>query len=135
MSNNTGNTLLAILTGAAIGAGIGILFAPDKGSNTRTKFKDGLDDAKNGIKNKFDQASLQLGDNFAVAKFDLEGAYQDLLSNISYKTEEVISFLEEKLAELKRQNAKLHKNEDSTKFDLPKPDSANFTANADTPIY
>jgi gas vesicle protein len=32
MSNSTGNTFLALLTGAVIGAGIGILFAPDKGS-------------------------------------------------------------------------------------------------------
>jgi gas vesicle protein len=136
MSNNTGNTLLAILTGAAIGAGIGILFAPDKGSNTRIKFKEGLDDAKDGIINKLDQASLQLGDNFAIAKFDLEGAYQNLLSNISYKTEEVISFLEQKLAEVKKQNAKLHKNVDSTNYDLPKLDAPNFTStNVDPPIY
>lgn len=136
MSNNTGNTLLAILTGAAIGAGIGILFAPDKGSNTRIKFREGLDDATNGIKNKLDKASLQLGDNFAIAKFDLEDAYQDLLSNISYKTEEVISFLEEKLAEVKKQNAKLHKNVDSTNFELPKIDAPNFNStNVDSPIY
>ena len=31
MSNNTGNTLIALLVGAAIGATAGILFAPDKG--------------------------------------------------------------------------------------------------------
>lgn len=109
MSNNTGNTLLALLTGAAIGAGIGILFAPDKGSKTRGKIKDGYDDAKNDLKNKFDNASLELKDKLTSAKFDLEETYEELVSNMSHKTEDVISFLEEKLAELKRQNAKLQK--------------------------
>ncbi|RDI56512.1 YtxH domain-containing protein [Flavobacterium glaciei] len=109
MSNNTGNTLLALLTGAAIGAGIGILFAPDKGSKTRGKIKDGYDDAKNDLKNKFDNASLELKDKLTIAKFDLEETYEELVSNMSHKTEDVISFLEEKLAELKRQNAKLQK--------------------------
>lgn len=32
MTNDNGNIMLALLTGAAIGAGIGILYAPDKGS-------------------------------------------------------------------------------------------------------
>jgi gas vesicle protein len=112
MSNNTGNTLLAVLAGVAIGAGLGILYAPDKGSKTREKFKDGFDDAKNELQNKFESASSQLSDKFTTAKFDLEGTYEDLLSNMSYKTEEVISFLESKLAELKKQNAKLQKNTD-----------------------
>ena len=39
MTNNDGNILLALLTGAAIGAGIGILYAPDKGIETRHKIK------------------------------------------------------------------------------------------------
>lgn len=109
MSNTTGNTLLAILTGVAIGAGIGILYAPDKGSKTRGKLKDGFDDAKNDLQNKLDSVSLQLSDKLTTAKFDLEETYEDLVSNMSHKTEEVISFLEEKLAELKQQNAKLQK--------------------------
>ncbi|TDE55193.1 YtxH domain-containing protein [Flavobacterium sp. GT3P67] len=109
MSNNSGNTLLALLTGAAIGAGIGILFAPDKGSKTREKLKEGFDDAKCELKNKLDTASLELKDKFTSAKYDLEGTYEELVSNMSHKTEDVISFLEEKLAELKRQNAKLQK--------------------------
>lgn len=109
MSNNAGNTLVAVLTGVAIGAGIGILFAPDKGSKTREKLKEGFDDAKCELKNKLDTASLELKDKFTSAKYDLEGTYEELVSNMSHKTEDVISFLEEKLAELKRQNAKLQK--------------------------
>lgn len=109
MSNSTGNTFLALLTGAAIGAGIGILFAPDKGSKTREKMKDGFDDVKNELKNKLDHASEEFKDKFSTAKIDLEETYEDLVSNMSHKTEDVISFLEEKLAELKRQNAKLQK--------------------------
>ncbi len=33
----TTNTLLAFLSGAAVGAVLGVLYAPDKGSNTRDK--------------------------------------------------------------------------------------------------
>ncbi|MFV8333159.1 YtxH domain-containing protein [Flavobacterium sp. XS1P32] len=109
MSNSTGNTFLALLTGAVIGAGIGILFAPDKGSKTREKMKDGFDDVKNDLKTKLDHASEEFKDKFSTAKIDLEETYEELVSNMSHKTEDVISFLEEKLAELKRQNAKLQK--------------------------
>jgi gas vesicle protein len=109
MSNNTGNTLLALLTGAAIGAGIGILFAPEKGSKTRAKIKGGYDDTKKDLMKKYDNLSDELKNKFSTAKSDLEETYEDLLSNMSYKTEDVISFLEIKLAELKEQNAKLQK--------------------------
>lgn len=109
MSNNTGNTLLALLTGAAIGAGIGILFAPDKGSKTREKLKDGFDDAQKDLKHKLQNASEELKNKFSDTKFDLEESYDDLVSNLSHKTEDVITFLENKLAELKEQNAKLQK--------------------------
>ncbi len=113
MSNNTGNTLLALLTGVAIGAGVGILFAPDKGSKTREKLQDGFDDAKSELKNRFDSASLELKDKFSIAKYDLEGTYEELVANMSHKTDDVISFLEDKLVELKKQNAKLQKNSDT----------------------
>lgn len=110
MSNNAGNTLLALLTGAAIGAGIGILFAPDKGTRTREKFKDGYDDAKRDLKHKFENASDELKSTFSCdKKYDLQETYEDLISNVSHKAEDVISFLETKLAELKEQNAKLQK--------------------------
>jgi gas vesicle protein len=46
MSKNGGNTLMAFLAGAAVGAILGILYAPDKGSNTREKLSFQLDKYK-----------------------------------------------------------------------------------------
>lgn len=109
MSNNTGNTLLALLTGAAIGAGVGILFAPDKGSKTRVKIKDGYKDAQKDLVKKYESLSEEVKSRLSSAKIDLEGSYDDLLVNMSHKTEDVIVFLEDKLAELKAKNAKLQK--------------------------
>jgi len=109
MSSSTGNTILALLTGATIGAGLGILFAPDKGSNTRDKIKHGFDEAGHNIKDKLYTTSEKLYGKFFNGKSDLESNYENLVSNLSHKTEDVISFLEEKLEEHKRQNAKLQK--------------------------
>ena len=109
MSKNTGNIMIAVLAGVLVGAGIGILYAPDKGSKTRKKVKDGYDDAKNDVTGKFDSVSTKLSNKLSTAKVDLEDTYQDLVSNMSHKTEEVISFLEDKLSDLKKQNAKLQK--------------------------
>lgn len=108
MSKNL-NTIAAILAGAAVGAGIGILFAPDKGSKTRGKLKDGYKDAEKDLKKKFNVLSEEVKSKLSTAKVDFEGSYEDLVSNMSYKTEDVISFLEVKLAELKNKNAKLQK--------------------------
>ena len=109
MSNKTGNTVFALLIGAAIGAVVGILLAPDKGSNTRKKIKDGLDHDTNDLKNKFGDLSDNVREKLSDAKFDMEETYEDLVSNMSHKTEDVISFLETKLADLKKANAKLQK--------------------------
>ncbi len=114
MSNNAGNTLLAVLSGVVIGAGIGILFAPDKGTRTREKIKDSFDDAKNDFKHKFENVSDELKHKFSIAKNDLEETFEDIVSNMSNKTEDIITLLEAKLADLKLQNAKLQKETSST---------------------
>jgi gas vesicle protein len=51
MNNNT-KLIMALLGGAAIGAALGILFAPDKGSATRKKIFDSAKDLANTLEKK-----------------------------------------------------------------------------------
>lgn len=52
-SNNNGKLLGAIFLGAAIGGALGILFAPDKGSETRKKISSKGNDITDAVKEKF----------------------------------------------------------------------------------
>ena len=46
-------TMLGFLAGAAVGALAGILFAPDKGSNTRKKIANKTGDLTDSVKSSF----------------------------------------------------------------------------------
>ena len=109
MSNSTGNTIVAILVGATIGAGLGILFAPEKGSKTREKIKDGFDDVKHNLTDKLNEVTEKFSNNGILSKNDIDHNYDKIISNLSHKGEDAISFLENKLAELKVKNAKFQK--------------------------
>jgi gas vesicle protein len=53
-ASNTGKVIGAIFLGAAIGGALGILFAPDKGSETRKKISKKGNDLTDAVKEKFD---------------------------------------------------------------------------------
>ena len=105
----TGNVLLALVTGVAIGVGAGILFAPDKGKNTRKKIKDSVDDTILKLKHRLDVLSQEVREKTSEIKGSLEDRVENLVSKSSYKAEDVITALEKKLAALKEANAKLQK--------------------------
>jgi len=67
----TGKALLGILTGVAVGAAVGILFAPDEGKKTRKKIRNKGRHLADDIKYKYDDvvtsASKKLDEIKAVA--------------------------------------------------------------------
>jgi gas vesicle protein len=52
---NSGKLMLGLLAGIAAGALLGILFAPEKGTETRRKIAEKGDDYVDGMKVKFNQ--------------------------------------------------------------------------------
>lgn len=109
MSNRTGDTFMALLIGAAIGVGVGILFAPDKGATTRQKIKETFDESGDDVIEKFNDIVSKIQNKAADTKISFEETLEDLVSEGSYKTEELITLLEHKLKALKEENAKYQK--------------------------
>lgn len=52
---NTGKALLGVLAGVAAGAVLGVLFAPDKGANTRKNVIKKSEDLANALNDKVDE--------------------------------------------------------------------------------
>jgi len=89
---SSSKVLLGFVAGAAVGALAGILFAPDKGSNTRKKivtktgdvadsvknsfndFIDGVKEAYAGVKDEADEFSDKTKAKMGAAKSDLKNA-------------------------------------------------------------
>jgi gas vesicle protein len=70
----SGKVLLGVLGGVAVGALIGVLFAPDKGSNTRQKIKDtGLGYADD-LKGKFNNLKQEMTDKYGNLLSDAKDA-------------------------------------------------------------
>lgn len=107
--SNSGNTFLGILAGTAIGTVLGILYAPDKGVNTRRKLSEEASYAKDRLVENSYQFRDQVADTIAHKKENLDTEIESIVSNASYKAEEIITVMEKKLAELKQKNKKLQK--------------------------
>ena len=109
MSDNSSNVLLALLTGAAIGAGIGILYAPDEGIKTRKKIKDKALENKHDLSERISHAKDELTKVADERKEVFEQKLEDTISTMSYKADEIIVQLERKLEEIRKKNAQLQK--------------------------
>tara|TARA_R110002167_G_scaffold33327_11_gene107084 strand:+ start:710 stop:1039 length:330 start_codon:yes stop_codon:yes gene_type:complete len=107
--SNEGNTVLGILAGTAIGAALGILFAPDKGVNTRRKIADQAAATQNAITENAVDLKDRVVSTMAHQKDTLDNRVESLVSDVSYKTEDVITSLEKQLKILKAKNRELQK--------------------------
>jgi gas vesicle protein len=52
---NTGKVILSVIAGAAAGAALGLLYAPDKGENTRRMISQKGKDLSGNLKEKLDK--------------------------------------------------------------------------------
>lgn len=65
--------LAAFIAGAAVGAVLGLLFAPDKGTETRKKINEEGKKMSDAIKNKFNEMKEKMN----AVKDDMEQQHED----------------------------------------------------------
>jgi gas vesicle protein len=73
---NTGKVVLGTLAGIAIGAVVGVLLAPDKGSETRRKIAKKKDQLTGDIKGRLDSLKGRYNDAIDTAAGKLESMAQ-----------------------------------------------------------
>src|ERR1051326_1944630 len=84
MSDN-GKVLSALLLGAAAGAVLGLLIAPDKGSNTRKKIQEGITDLIDQLNEKINEGKEALDE----LKSQATNTVSDLKEKVMSKAEEM----------------------------------------------
>ena len=68
---NSGKLLLGVLAGIAVGATLGILFAPAKGTATRKMISQKSDDYAEGLGEKFNDFVNDMSDKMETMKEDV----------------------------------------------------------------
>jgi gas vesicle protein len=69
---STSKILLGFIAGATVGAAIGILFAPDKGTETRRKISEQGNDLADNLKSKFTDIVDGVKEKFSSLKTEGE---------------------------------------------------------------
>ena len=75
---STGKVLLGTLAGLAAGALLGVLFAPEKGSVTRTKIGKKGEDYADAVKDKFNDFIDNVNEKFDTVKDEVEKGKQKM---------------------------------------------------------
>lgn len=96
-----GLNLAALLAGAAVGATMGVLMAPDKGEETRKKISDNLKSGAKQANAKVDDLRKKVLGLVSQDEHDFETNFSGLIQKADHKKEEIIEVLERKLKELK----------------------------------
>lgn len=85
-------TVLGFLAGAAVGSILGILFAPDKGTETRKKITESGGDVTDSLKSKFNDFIDGIRDTYQGVKDDTEDLADEGASKMNTYRNEANSF-------------------------------------------
>jgi gas vesicle protein len=81
---SSGKILLGVLAGVAVGAALGVLFAPDKGWNTRKRISKKAEDITDDLREKFDEFL----DSISVKVDEAKEDFADISEKNRAKTDE-----------------------------------------------
>ena len=84
---DTGKVVGALVLGALVGAALGVLFAPDKGSNTRKKIMGGAKDLADDLKQKMREEANAFRAKAEELEEMAEGKIADMTSNMKQKVD------------------------------------------------
>jgi gas vesicle protein len=97
MNKNSNSSLFAFLAGVAAGAVIGILFAPDKGKNTRDKLSYQLTKYRDQLKDMINE--MVDGRHEALTEAKSEG--NKIINDAKEKAEKLLGDVEELIGQIK----------------------------------
>ncbi|MEK6759486.1 MAG: YtxH domain-containing protein [Deltaproteobacteria bacterium] len=95
-----GGTVLAFLIGGVVGAGIALLYAPNSGAQTRKKMKDGLGDATDWTRDKYDDARHTVADTTDKVRQIVDEKKEDLKAAVDAGKEAFLRGKERLLREI-----------------------------------
>lgn len=78
-------SLLALGVGLAVGASLGILFAPQKGRETRRRLHDGFDHYRDRVVDAFDHLKHKVGDKADMIAEEIEREVSSRVAKASSK--------------------------------------------------
>ena len=83
------DVVVGILGGLAVGAILGVLFAPDKGSNTRRKIAEKGTDLKDNLKGNFNDFVVSIEDQYSNFTSNAEDVIEEGKSKLERMSNEI----------------------------------------------
>ncbi len=99
-----GDSLFAFIAGAAAGLTLGLLFAPEKGEETRRKLKETAGDAVDSIRNRAESAKTEIEELKAELKDRTEDLKDDVRMRIFERLEKLESAIQKDIEYAERQS-------------------------------